>query len=255
MPVVLKNNKVISSNDVTSAGVFKTKVNRDSLVFAVDAGDIDSYPGSGSTWYDLSGNGYNGTLYNGAGYNSSNGGVMVFDGSNDYMQSNIGTTILDGDPNFTIEMFVKRTGSFSSSSFYGFGGAGQGYGIGGWTPLTDTIGIDLYDSTRLTTYVTYPLNTFVHVAWVKHNLTVDVDTMICYINGVASGLTNIRTTTTGPRFNTSTSGVGVAIGRLNGNADGYYAPVHVGYFRIYSRPLNGFEIFENFQATRARFGV
>ncbi len=45
----------------------------DGLVFAVDAGSERSYPGTGSTWYDLSGNGLNmtmvGTLtWNSAGY-------------------------------------------------------------------------------------------------------------------------------------------------------------------------------------------
>lgn len=60
MPLYLKNNKVISSSDVTSVGVFKSKINRDQLLYSLDAADIDSYPGSSYTWYDLSGNGRNG---------------------------------------------------------------------------------------------------------------------------------------------------------------------------------------------------
>jgi hypothetical protein len=56
------------------------------LVLALDAGNSKSYPGSGATWTDLSGNGNNGTLVNGVGYNSGNGGYLVFDGSNDYVQ-------------------------------------------------------------------------------------------------------------------------------------------------------------------------
>ena len=56
------------------------------LVLALDAGNTKSYPGSGTTWTDLSGNGNNGTLVNGVGYNSGNGGSLVFDGSNDYVQ-------------------------------------------------------------------------------------------------------------------------------------------------------------------------
>jgi len=39
---------------------------RDGLVLALDAADRNSYPGTGTTWYDLSGNGNNGTLNNGA---------------------------------------------------------------------------------------------------------------------------------------------------------------------------------------------
>ena len=80
MPVIFKNNKVISSNDITSTGIFKSKINRDGAVVHLDAGDINSYPGSGTTWYDLSGNGYNFTINAGA-YKSSGPKYMDFNGS------------------------------------------------------------------------------------------------------------------------------------------------------------------------------
>ena len=54
------------------------------LVLALDAGNSKSYPGSGTTWTDLSGNGRNGTLSaTSIGYNSANGGSLVFDGTDD----------------------------------------------------------------------------------------------------------------------------------------------------------------------------
>ena len=80
MPLYIKNNKVISSNDITSTGIFRTKINRDSLILHLDAGDVDSYPGSGSDWYDLSGNGYN-FVINASAYNSSGPKYMDFNGS------------------------------------------------------------------------------------------------------------------------------------------------------------------------------
>lgn len=49
----------------------------------LDASNLSSYPGSGSTWYDLSGNGNNATLYNGPTFSE---GTILFDGSNDYAQ-------------------------------------------------------------------------------------------------------------------------------------------------------------------------
>ena len=54
------------------------------LVLALDAADRNSYPGSGTTWTDLSGNANNGTLTNGPTFNSANGGSIVFDGTNDF---------------------------------------------------------------------------------------------------------------------------------------------------------------------------
>ena len=57
----------------------------DGLVLALDAGNTKSYPGSGTTWTDLSGKGNNGTLTNGPTFDSGNGGAIFFDGGNDYV--------------------------------------------------------------------------------------------------------------------------------------------------------------------------
>jgi hypothetical protein len=54
----------------------------DGLVFYVDAGNGNSYPGSGTTWSDLVG-GNDGALTNGPTYDSGNGGSIVFDGVDD----------------------------------------------------------------------------------------------------------------------------------------------------------------------------
>ena len=55
------------------------------LLLHLDAGNTKSYPGSGTVWYDLSGNGNNFTLYNGVSYSN---GALNFDGVNDYAASN-----------------------------------------------------------------------------------------------------------------------------------------------------------------------
>jgi hypothetical protein len=55
-----------------------------STVFALDAGSTISYPGSGTVWYDLSGNARNFTLTNGPVYSSDNSGLISFDGTNDF---------------------------------------------------------------------------------------------------------------------------------------------------------------------------
>ena len=60
------------------------------LVLCLDAADRNSYPGSGTTWTDLSGRGNNGTLQNGVGYSGDNGGSLSFDGVDDYVS--IGTS-------------------------------------------------------------------------------------------------------------------------------------------------------------------
>jgi hypothetical protein len=65
---------------------YSPKVVTDGLVLALDAANPRSYPGSGTSWFDLSGNGNTGTLTNGPTFDSGNGGSIVFDGVNDYVQ-------------------------------------------------------------------------------------------------------------------------------------------------------------------------
>ncbi len=84
------------------------KIATSGLIFAVDAADTNSYPRAGTTWSDLRGRGYNGTLTNGPTFNSSNGGSIVFDGINDYVD--FGTSAINQDlSNFSICFWIKPT--------------------------------------------------------------------------------------------------------------------------------------------------
>lgn len=58
------------------------------LTMHLDAGDSNSYPGSGTTWTDLTSNNYTGTLLNGVSYTSSDGGALLFDGNDDNVDFN-----------------------------------------------------------------------------------------------------------------------------------------------------------------------
>jgi hypothetical protein len=62
---------------------YNPRIVTDGLVLALDAGNIKSYPGSGTNWTDLIGSGNNGTLTNGPTYTNTSGGSIVFDGTND----------------------------------------------------------------------------------------------------------------------------------------------------------------------------
>lgn len=82
----------------------------DGLVLCLDAGNPKSYPGSGTTWTDISGNGNTGTLTNGPTYSSDDGGSIVFDGSNDYVVTSSNTDFLFGTEEFAIEWWEYFTG-------------------------------------------------------------------------------------------------------------------------------------------------
>ena len=79
----------------------------DGLVMHLDAGNIDSYPGSGTTWTDLSGNGNNGTLLNGVVYDTTDGDNLYFDGANDYINIGNKDSLKFGYGDFTANIFIK----------------------------------------------------------------------------------------------------------------------------------------------------
>lgn len=242
---------------ITYTSLFTKRVCRDGLVFSVDAGDANSYNGSGN-WLDLSGNGYNGTLYNSPTFTATSPGYFSFNGSTQYMQADVSTTTLDGDPDFTVEMFVRRTATLGGTTggYWGIGGSGTGNSVEGWTPTDNLIHLDCYSSTRIGAGQNYPLNTWVHVVWVKRGSTLNyLSTVFCFINGVIATLSCSNANGNTPNLNTSSSGKGICIGRINGDTSAYYGQCDMSIFRVYNKVLNPYQVAENFQAQRVRFGL
>lgn len=54
---------------------------RDGLILYFDAANFLSYPRTGNTWFDRSGNGNDGTFSGNIQYGSENGGYLIFDGA------------------------------------------------------------------------------------------------------------------------------------------------------------------------------
>ena len=73
----------------------------DNIELYLDANQIISYPKSGTSWKDLSGNTRNGTLTNGVTFNSN--GYMDFDGEDDYVAID---TYTFGNGNWTVNAWV-----------------------------------------------------------------------------------------------------------------------------------------------------
>ncbi len=87
----------------------------DGLVLNLDAGFTPSYPKSGNTWYDISGNGNNGTLVNGPTFS---GGSLVFDGNDNYTELSNTIELLD---EYTIT-FESKINSSSAKVLLGYEG-------------------------------------------------------------------------------------------------------------------------------------
>jgi hypothetical protein len=235
MPLVVKNH-IISSNDITSSGFFKTKVNRDGLVLYYDGADVDSTGGGGSIWYDLSGNGYNGTLTNGASFTTTNGGSVLFDGSNDYVETNSNSIISSGLSSFTIEVLYTMTGSAGGALFVNYGPSYTNNTV--W--FSGQYGLYINGSVYA---AGAPLSTGTRHMVATRNK--DGFTRI-YINGVVSNSGML----TSPITNSQNYRIGADV---NGAAEPFAG--HLFLIRVYNRDLNPYEVFENFQANRGRVGL
>ena len=131
-------NRKLSSSEILQ-NYYGGPIVTSGLIMALDASNIVSYPGTGTTWRDLTSNGSNCTLTNGPTYTSTDGSSLVFDGSNDYL---ITPTIT----NFrTISLWIKTSNTgggwkylidarpgMSSGWYTGFTDSGGGIG-GNWT--------------------------------------------------------------------------------------------------------------------------
>ena len=224
----------------------------DGLILALDAANTKSYPGSGTTWTDLSGNGNNGTLINGPTYNSANGGSISFDGSNDYVSFASASELrfLNRSP-YTLEVWMYPTSNPGSSTWTGLFnredtsvGSRDGYNFflnGGSGTLTlaaqryytgtqSGVGYNFNDSDLL--------NIWHHVV-----VTYDGTTLRLYRNGVQLN----SNTSTGNITNTSDT---LEIGR---RYTGSYFIGRLTGQKIYNRALTVTEIQQNFNALKGRY--
>ena len=215
------------------------KIVRDGLVLCLDAANPKSYPGSGTTWYDLSGNGNHGTLYNNATFNSTNSGNIIFDGVDDYIDLNT-TNIINGTNAFTIECFFTL-----SSGNYGelFGNYGSGYTTN--YVWFSTAGLYLNGPCYVPNYATATQGT--HYVASSKNVSGDC---ITYLDGVQVATATLNySIASGPNFRigADTSSSGSPLGEeLNGK---------IYQLKVYNRALSAAEISQNFNAIRRRFSI
>ena len=208
-------------------------------VLCLDAGSKISYPGSGTTWTDLSGNGNTGTLVNGPTFNSANGGSIVFDGVNDMVECQPSSLFNFGTNNFSAFVWFRFSQMVTYPTLLELDNSSSGNGIVFYGNVTGDprfrtwIGGAVRNSTA-----GFAVNTWYHCGVSRSSGLVSQ-----YINGVLDG------TFTGS--GNMPSGQFLRVGSL------FYAGFngrHAGA-TLYNRALSAAEITTNFELTRGRFGI
>jgi hypothetical protein len=231
------------------------RIVKSGLILELDAADINSYVGSGTSWKDLSGNGYNGTLTNGPTFSGTNGGNIVFDGVNQYVDvANTGTTLQFANTTFTVSLWIKTSSSASGTQLISKGATPSS---GGWTIQLNsngTVTVTTKGSTGFNTYDRTSVaivndNTWknIVVIYTTNTTTLASNTTSIYINGNLSNGTGTLGTIV---YATTTDTVQIAR-RPTGN---YWAGSWANT-QIYNRALTAAEVLQNYNAVKARFGV
>jgi hypothetical protein len=239
MSVFLKTNK-ISSSGIKSLN-FSTSIVKNGLILHVDAADIDSYPGSGTSWYDLSDFRMTGTTQSGVSYSSSNTGVLSFDTSaNAYVQF-LGHQLTNfRTDDFSLEMWIYPTSLSSYTHMF----AMPDQGTFALKAEVTTGNIYFYSGGVFGTYGSTPgwtlsINAWNHVVMVRRS-----SVAYCYLNGQMKGKV------TG--FTNDFNGQALNIGAGWPNER---PTKQVSQARVYNKGLVSAEVLNNYYATKGRFGL
>ena len=232
-------------------------ISENGMVLYLDASNTRSYPGSGTTWTDLSGNNYDGTLTNGPTFNSGNGGSIVFNASTQYVDTANTSGLNFTNTSATVSVWIKTSASFPSGAYIV---AKQMDATGGWSIDLASTGIPYFETKNNASGATacYRFATVVCNNGVWHNVVatfttstsvVANNTITMYVDGVSSNSTLNQLLTYGG--NTSEN---IKIGRRTvSSVDAYNG--NISNVQIYNRLLSANEVLQNYNATKSRFGL
>ena len=233
---------------------YNPKIVTDGLVLALDAANVKSYPGSGTSWSDLSGNSNTGTLTNGPTYSSADGGSFDFDGTNDYVQVSASSDLNFGTGNFTIDGWFNKdatTGNLalvSSNKYYINGNNGN------WIlriTNANQIAFVTYDGTSNFEYTEFSastsVNTWYYFALVREGTGTNETKF--YLDGVLKGSMTVSKSLTDAGTN------GLRIGEESDSGPGN-VPFNgkISNVKVYkSKALTSTEVTQNYNALKGRY--
>lgn len=224
------------------------------LVLHLNSYFLNSYPGTGTTWTDLSPYGNNGTLVNSPIYDTSLGAsISLLSTQDQWVTVNMNSSIRP-EGGLTQESWFRPTASAGWISFGAqFGtGSDNSYALwydGNWNCLvrTATAGTDVLSISSAS--IPLVLNQWIHYA-----STWDGAAQRLYLNGVQIGTKNTAGTIT---YDTGNTLLGIGVDWNAGYNSGPQLKTtgRFAVLRLYNRGLSQAEILNNFNAERFRYGI
>ena len=217
------------------------------LTILLDAAYVPSYPTTGTTWNDLSGNVNNGTLTNGPTFDTANGGSIVFNGTNNYASTTNNITLTTA----TFISWLNQNGS--QSAYTGIllsrisgstaTGLGSSYGL---NPTTNQLGYAWNDTPNTYTWnsgLIIPTNAWCMVA-VSVSST-SATAYLCQSSGITTATNTVSHSSVTSNFNVGRDPA-TEVRFFNGK---------IAQSLLYNRALSQTEITQNYNALKTRFGL
>ena len=245
MPTLYDDNTVINNANVGGLVVGRPWVSTPPIITAglvlhLDAGDTDSYPGTGTTWYDLSPSAKNATLGNAVYYIPADGGQLTFTGGSNGIATITSASAITGlTNNMTIEAWYNSDNQLTPR-ILNTGAGSDGLCFGSWTTTPTKWKVSKYGQVDLYVgSVPQDTNTWHQVVLVYSSTA---GTKI-YIDGVLSETNADTTVIQGSATPT------ITIGKVEST----YHKGGIGIVRWYNTVLSDAEILQNYNANIGRY--
>ena len=236
------------------------KIVTNGLVLCLDAALRKSYPGSGNTWTDLSGNGNNGTMPS-VSYNSDNKGNLIFDANTDYIMIPH-NSIFNFNSAFTLSVWIKIN-TLNLTSIYNilskktsFNNTQKGwscqldYRENGIVQYRNNDATGLNDHTPNATLNNMSLlnqtSYYKNIVWVIRTAP---DNLLVYIDGIS------RSAPQAVFYTDTDTTNNLYIGKTLTSPSDPAPPISIGQISLYNRPLSPADIQQNYLATKGRYGL
>ena len=220
------------------------------LVMYLDPNNPSSYPGTGSSVYDLSGNDLTGTLSN-VTYTSP---AFNFNGTSSTITVPDSPLLEPGSGDWSIEVWVNHsviTGSSRAIMTKTNGGNSADWGYGIRTTQAGSTYMEIGNGTTSITSPTTTLstNTWYQIVGVWTNVA--SNSIALYRDGALVGSSSHSFSSI-----KNTTGV-LSLGSFNNNVGGFgqWLDGELGIVRIYNKALSGSEVLQNFQANASKYGL
>ena len=250
-------NKALSAAEVlqnyeAQKSKFANTIVQQGLVLNLDAGNPYSYAGTGSAWYDVSGNSFNATLINSPTYTSDNGGVLNWASANSqYATVPMSSTLRVAS--ITQEVWVYLSGTADQVFIGSQYGTSSNNSFAIWVQSgAFAFGVNTGGNFYYSTISTVSTGVWYHLTH-----TYNATTQLFYINGVLAATFNSAAS---GNISYDTSNTLLAIGS-DFNGTGYnvgpsvYTNGKMPVVRIYNIALSAAQVLQNYNATKGSFGL